>query len=65
NGLIGKTAARRGEFVGRDPNPVIINTVSAIDSVRVQFYLSERDYLYVARRALHRDADSAHAPRPH
>jgi membrane fusion protein (multidrug efflux system) len=35
--------------VGRDPNPVILNTVSAIDSVRVQFFISERDYLELAR----------------
>ena len=65
DGLIGKTAARRGEFVGRSPNPVIINTVSAIDSVRVQFFLSERDYLYTARRAMQRRSDTAHAPRAH
>lgn len=64
SGLIGKTAARRGEFVGREPNPVIVNTVSAIDSVRVQFHLSERDYLYVARRAMQRASDPTHSPRP-
>lgn len=63
-GLIGKTAARRGEFVGRSPNPVILNTVSAIDSIRVQFFLSERDYLLVARRALSEDQDSAATTRP-
>lgn len=44
-GLIGKTNAKVGEFVGRDPNPVILNTVSIIDSVRVEFFLSENDYL--------------------
>ncbi len=64
SGLIGKTAARRGEFVGREPNPVIINTVSAIDSVRVQFHLSERDYLYVARRVMQRQADPVQSPNP-
>ncbi len=44
-GLIGKTNAKVGEFVGREPNPVILNTVSIVDSVRVEFFLSENDYL--------------------
>lgn len=48
-GIIGKTLAREGEFVGKDPNPVILNTVSQLRSVRVQFFLSEYDYLRVAR----------------
>lgn len=45
DGIIGKTQAKAGEFVGQMPNPVILNTVSAIDSVRVEFFLSESDYL--------------------
>lgn len=49
-GLIGKTKARVGEFVGRDPNPVILNTVSKIDSFRVEFFLTETDYLRLARK---------------
>lgn len=48
DGLIGKTEARVGEFVGKDPNPVILNTVSAIDSVRVEFFITENDYLLLA-----------------
>ena len=48
-GFIGKTNARVGEFVGRDPNPVILNTISRIDTVRVQFFLTEAEYLMVAR----------------
>lgn len=48
-GIIGKTLAREGEFVGKDPNPVILNTVSQLRSVRVQFFLSENDYLRIAR----------------
>jgi len=48
-GLIGKTNARRGEFVGRQPNPVILNTVSRIDTIRVEFHLTEGDYLSIAR----------------
>lgn len=49
DGLIGKTLAKEGEFVGRDPNPVILNTVSQIRSIRVQFFIPESDYLRVAR----------------
>ena len=48
-GLIGKTAAKEGEYVGQDPNPVILNVVSTIDIVHVEFYLVESDYLGLAR----------------
>ena len=50
SGLIGKTQAKVGEFVGQDPNPVILNTVSTIDTVHVEFYLVEADYLGLARK---------------
>ena len=49
NGIIGKTLAREGEFVGKEPNPVILNTVSKINMVRVQFFLSENEYLRAAK----------------
>lgn len=58
DGLIGKTKARVGEFVGRDPNPVILNTVSRIDSIRVEFFITENDYLALARQYV---KDSEHA----
>ncbi|CAB5079232.1 RND efflux system, membrane fusion protein [Olavius algarvensis associated proteobacterium Delta 3] len=48
-GIIGKTHAKVGDFVGRSPNPVILNTVSNIETVRVQFYLTENQFLQVAR----------------
>ena len=48
-GIIGKTLAREGEFVGKEPNPVILNTVSQLRSIRVQFFLTEQDYLKLAR----------------
>jgi membrane fusion protein, multidrug efflux system len=51
-GIIGKTKAKVGEYVGRSPNPVILNTVSQIDSVIVEFFLSERDYLTLAREVI-------------
>jgi len=50
DGIIGKTQARIGEFVGQDPNPVILNTVSTVDTVRVEFYLAEADYIRLARK---------------
>jgi membrane fusion protein (multidrug efflux system) len=49
-GLIGLSAARLGEFVGRPPNPVILNTISRIDTIRVRFSISEQEYLDVANR---------------
>lgn len=49
NGLIGKTEARTGEFVGREPNPVILNVVSDISKMRVEFFLTEAEYLTIAR----------------
>ena len=59
DGIIGRTHAREGEFVGKDPNPVILNTVSELSSVRVQFFLSENDYLKIAREYNARDDKKA------
>jgi membrane fusion protein (multidrug efflux system) len=50
NGIIGVTLAREGEFVGQAPNPVILNTVSDISNIRVQFFLSENEYLRIAKK---------------
>ena len=52
NGIIGKTKAKVGDFVGREPNPVILNVVSQIDTVLVEFFLTENQYLEAARRFL-------------
>lgn len=49
DGLIGLTNAKPGEFVGREPNPVVLNTLSDIDPIRVRFSISEREYLTLAR----------------
>ncbi len=54
-GVIGKTEAREGEFVGKSPNPVILNTVSRIDTMRVQFFLTEAEYLILIQEVLERD----------
>ena len=48
-GIIGKTQAKVGDFVGKNPNPVILNVVSRIDTIIVQFFLSENQYLAIAR----------------
>jgi len=50
SGIIGKTQAKVGDFVGRSPNPVILNAVSRIDTVLVQFFITETQYLQLARR---------------
>jgi membrane fusion protein, multidrug efflux system len=49
SGTIGKTQAKVGDFVGKNPNPVILNVVSRIDTILVDFFLSENQYLNVAR----------------
>jgi len=49
-GVIGKTEADVGEFVGKFPNPVILNTVSRLDTTRVRFYVTEAEYLSLARQ---------------
>jgi membrane fusion protein (multidrug efflux system) len=57
DGLIGKTKAKVGEFVGQSPNPVILNTVSSTGKVRVEFFLTESDYLILARERSKRIAE--------
>jgi len=56
-GFIGKTQARVGEFVGRSPNPVILNTVSTVESIRVQFFLTESQYLFLAKEVRDRQGE--------
>jgi membrane fusion protein, multidrug efflux system len=50
NGLIGISAARVGDFVGRPPNAIILNTISRVDSIHVRFSISEQEYLDLMRR---------------
>lgn len=54
SGIIGRTMAKVGDFVGRAPSPVILNTVSRIDTVLVQFFITETEYLHFMRRYLAR-----------
>jgi len=49
-GLIGITRAKVGEYVGRSPNPVVLNVVSRTDPIRVRFSINEREYLQFSRR---------------
>ncbi len=48
-GIIGKTKAKVGDFVGKSPNPVILNTVSLIDTMLVEFFITESKYLLLFR----------------
>jgi membrane fusion protein (multidrug efflux system) len=56
SGIIGKTKAKVGDFVGQSPNPVILNVVSQIDTVLVDFYLTEADYLRIFREFLENES---------
>ena len=49
NGIIGKTQAKVGDFVGKDPSPVILNTVSQLDTILVTFFITETQYLQFQR----------------
>jgi membrane fusion protein (multidrug efflux system) len=49
NGIIGRTEAKIGDFVGREPNPVVLNTVSNIETVQVRFFLTEDEYIFLTR----------------
>jgi len=39
------------DFVGKPPNPVVLNTVSQIDSIHVRFSVTEQQYLEFVRRS--------------
>ena len=63
SGIIGKTKAKVGDFVGRSPNPVILNTVSRIDTVLVEFFITETQYLQVARHLTSKVEPAVHDAR--
>jgi membrane fusion protein (multidrug efflux system) len=54
DGIIGKTLAKVGDFVGKEPSPVILNTVSQTDTILVTFFITETQYLeftrYIAKK---------------
>ncbi|WP_430815592.1 efflux RND transporter periplasmic adaptor subunit [Carboxylicivirga sp. RSCT41] len=49
NGIIGRSEAKVGDYVGREPNPVVLNTVSRLDTILVQFHLTELQYLNIVQ----------------
>ncbi len=64
DGIIGRTKAKVGDFVGKDPNPVILNTVSHVDTILVSFFITETQYLALARslaEALSKERDELEA----
>ena len=64
DGIIGRTQAKVGDFVGKDPNPVILNTVSQVDTILVSFFITETQYLAIARslaEALSKEHDKLEA----
>jgi len=63
DGLIGITQAKVGEYVGRSPNPVVLNVVSQTDPIRVRFSINEREYLRF-RREFRSNLRAAEAERP-
>ena len=52
NGVIGKTQANEGDYVGASANAIVLTTVSYIDTMAVQFYLTQTEYLEAARRII-------------
>ena len=56
DGIIGMTKAKVGDFVGSSPDNSILNTVSSVNPILVQFFVTESQYLYFARK---------HGPDPH
>lgn len=49
NGFIGKTEAKVGDYVGKEPNPVVLNAISRIDTILVRFSITETDFLTISR----------------
>jgi len=62
-GIIGKTKAKVGDFVGQTPNPVILNVISQIDTVLVDFYLTEADYLRIFKEFLAKEISNTNKKR--
>lgn len=62
-GRIGISKARVGEFVGRTPNPVVLNVVSDSDPIKVRFSIDERTYLLLAQQLARSSTSSAEEKR--
>jgi membrane fusion protein (multidrug efflux system) len=54
DGIIGKTEVYPGDYVGRGLSNVVLNEVSRIDTILVDFHLPEEKYLELSRFILER-----------
>ncbi len=59
DGIIGMTQAKTGEYVGKSPNPIVLNEISSIDTILVNFSVSETDFLKMLRMRQAKKADSS------
>ena len=50
DGVIGKSRADVGDFVGGSASTVTLTTISYIDTISVQFFLTQAEYLQAARK---------------
>jgi len=50
DGVIGKSRASEGDYVGASPSTIVLTTISYIETIAVQFYLTQDEYLEAARR---------------
>lgn len=64
DGVIGKSRASEGDFVGASPTTVVLTTVSYIDTIAVQFYLTQTEYLEAARK-IEEETGSGSSKNPH
>lgn len=63
-GVIGKTEVYPGDYVGRGFTNVVLNEVSRIDTILVNFHLSEEKYLEIARYLSERAIDNFEQTKP-
>ena len=61
DGIIGMTEAKVGEYVGKSPNPIVLNEVSSIDTILVNFSISESEFLKLLRIRQAKLADTSNA----
>lgn len=59
DGIIGMTEAKVGEYVGKAPNPIVLNEVSSIDTILVNFSISEAEFLKLLRMQQAKLADTS------
>jgi membrane fusion protein (multidrug efflux system) len=57
NGIIGKTEVYPGDYVGKGFTNVILNEVSRIDTILVNFHLPEEKYIEIARYLAQRTSE--------